>query len=648
MSDIKNESLSKERPIINLHPNVIEGKELNALFEKIFSDMAYYVSKTYGPFGANTGYQEMDKILTTKDGWTVEQGIIYSDNTLANIIRKFIIEVSRSINVHAGDGTTTGVIAANEINKMIMEYKDNFKIHSKFLSSAIKYCVDSICNEISSSATKITDDNMEDIIYRIAEVSLDWDKEFAGYIRDIYVNTHNPVIRVQDSGYEKSFVEYRNGYDISAKLLSEFKTDGVGIKKYTVNEPIIMVFSYTIGAEMFEPLLTAATYFASTMQKELVVMAPDFEKNFRDSYNAICIRLIRAKQPIIPLTMVRYFAEFNIEREMINDFCFLTGANIISKDYNEAATLIIDFNKVQKMNPPQREQYPDDKDGDKMFAADMVEFNNQLKTITDNFYDNICDYVGTCDKVVIDDKILVASGFGGLEESDAIEQRKDAIRSEIDKSLKDMTAKSMLTDEVKLKKLRLGKLQLKMGIINVGGFGEYNLKATRDALDDAINACSNAYLDGVVTGGGVTIPVTINKLIDRLTNGTWNPSEEKGIDNELVGDILSIIKEGFINTWEIMLKNRYTDGVVEGVDDKLVNGITTRQLVEACILAKSPWNLITEKFDESIIHPARVEIEVVKGCLHLVLTTTTTNQLLYNGYEGMDQELKGMREAKEV
>ena len=99
-----------------------------------------------------------------------------------------------------------------------------------------------------------------------------------------------------------------------------------------------------------------------------------------------------------------------------------------------------------------------------------------------------------------------------------------------------------------------------------------------------------------------------------------------------------------------MLKNRYTDGVVEGVDDKdkLVNGITTRQLVEACILAKSPWNLITEKFDESIIHPARVEIEVVKGCLHLVLTTTTTNQLLYNGYEGMDQELKGMREAKEV
>lgn len=647
MSNNIQEYSNGETPRINLSPNVIEGDELNALFGRIFSDMAYYVSKTYGPFGQNTGYQQMDKILTTKDGWTVEQGIIYSDNTLANIIRKFIIEVSRSINVHAGDGTTTGVIAANEINKLIMEYKQTYKIHSKFLSNAIKYCVESICNEISKSATKITDDNMEDIIYRIAEVSLDWDKEFAGYIRDIYVNTHNPVIRVQDSGYERSFVEYRDGYDIAAKLLSEFKTDGIGIKRYTMKEPIIMVFSYTINADMFEPLLTSALYFASTMQKELVIVAPDFEKNFRDNYNAICIRAARANQPIIPMVMVRYFAEYNIEREMLNDFCFLTGANIISKDYNEAAEIITEFNKVQNMTPPERSSYPEGEEGDVAFMAHSGEFSHKLKTITDSFYDNISDYVGTCDKLVVDNKMLIASGFGGIETSKAIEQRKDAIRAELDKHLKDMTAKSMFTDEIKLKKLRLGKLQLKMGIINVGGFGEYNLKATRDALDDAINACSNAYLDGVVTGGGVTIPVTINTLLSRLEDGTWNPEEEKDISISLVRDILIIIKTGFINTWEVMLKNRYTNGKVEGVVDKLIDGRTTRELIEACILAKTPWNLISETFDESIIHPARVEIEVVKGCLHLVLTTTTINQLLYNGYEGMDQELKGMREAKE-
>lgn len=631
----------------NLNPNVIEGEELEDLFKTIFSDMAYYVSKTYGPFGANTGYQDRDRILTTKDGWTVEQGIIYSDNMLANIIRKFIIEVSRSINVHAGDGTTTGVIAANEINNMIVDYKNNHKVHSKFLSNAIKYCVDVICNEITNNAIKVTDENMADIIYRIAEVSLDWDKEFAKYISDIYVNTHNPVIRVQNSGYERSYVEYLDGFDLSAKLLSEFKTDGVGLKRYTVEDPIILVFSYTIGTDMFEPLITAATYFSTTFNKELIIMAPDFEKNFRDSYNALCIRMIKSKQPVIPMVMVRYFAEYNIEREMVNDFCFLTGANLISKDYNEAADLIKEFSSVQKMTPPDRKQYPEGEDGDTLFNADMEAFNMKLVSITHNFSNNIVEYVGTCYKLVIDDKMLIVSGFGDLEESEAIEQRKDAIRAELNKSLKDMTAKSMFTEEVRLKRLRLGKLQLKMGVINVGGFGEYNLKATRDALDDAINACSNAYMDGVVTGGGIAIPIVIDELLRKLNSDEWNPSEEKGIDNELVNDILNIIRTGFINTCEIMFNNRYTDKVVTGIDDTTLEGIPTRSLVGACILSKTPWNLITQKFDNTIIHPARVEIEIIKGCLHLVLTTTTTNQLLYNGYEGIDKELENMREVKD-
>lgn len=637
---------------LNLSPNVIEGDELQEIFNKVFSDMAHYVSKTYGPFGQNTGYQDMDKILVTKDGWTVEQGITYSNNLLANIIRKFILEVSRTINVHAGDGTTTGVIAANEVNKLMMEYKNKYKVHSKFLSNALKYCVDCICDELSRSATKITDDNMDNIIYNIAEVALDWDAEYAGYIRDIYHNTHNPVIRVQNSGFERSYVEYLDGYDLSAKLLSEFKTDGVGVKKYTVEEPIILVFSYTIGMEMFEPLLAAATYFNTSMGKELVIVAPEFEKNFRDNYNAICIRMIRANKPVIPMVMVKVFTEYNIEREMLNDFCFLSGASLISKDYNEAAQLIMDFGKVSKMSSPVREDYPNGDDGDTLFDADMVEFDQRVRTITNNFYDNIVEYVGTCKKIVIDDKMLLASGFGDLETSMAIEQRKDAIRSELNKALKDMNAKSMLTEEVRLKNLRLGKLQLKMGIINVGGFGESNLKATRDALDDAINACSNAYRDGVIIGGGVAIPTAINNLLTKLENKEWDPETEKGINCSLVRDILLIIKDGFINTWDIMLKNRYEDGrvgliYIDPYTDEEISMETTRDTINLCIKLGLPWNLIDETFDELIIHPVRVEQEVVKGCLHLVLITTTTNQLLYNGYEGIDKELEGMREVKE-
>lgn len=632
---------------LNLTPNVIDGEELEDLYNTVFSQVAYYVSRTYGPFGENTGYQMQDKILTTKDGWTVEQGIIYSNNMLANLIRKFIIEVSRSINVHAGDGTTTGVIAANEVNKLMMDYKKSNKIHSKFLSAALKYCVDAICIELKSSATKITDENMDDLIYRIAEVSMDWDKEFAGYIRDIYHETHNPVIRVQNSGFESSYVEYMDGYDIAGKLLSEFKVNSVGTKSYTTEKPIILVFSYTITAEMFEALLTVASYFNTTQNRELVIMAPDFEKDFRDNYNAICIRMAKTNQPTIPLVMVRYFAEYNIDREMVNDFCFLTGANIISKEYNEAAQLIVDFVEVGKMLPPDPNNYNSDRNGKRMYEKAVAEYQAQLASVTSKFENEIENYTGTCDKFTANDKSVVVSGFNGLEDSQALIDRKNLIKSEIEKSTKDMTAKSMFTDEIKLKRIRLGKLQLKMGTINVGGFGENNLKATRDALDDAINACSNAYLEGVVVGGGIAIPKAINSLIAKLNSGNWNPSEEKGIDNKLVKDLLVNLKEGFMNTWKIMIDNRYDGELIEVYGSSEDELLTSRGLVEECLKVGKPWNLIEEKFDDSIIHPVKVETEVVKGCLHLVLTTTTTNQLLYNGFEGIDRELESMR-LKEV
>jgi chaperonin GroEL len=674
------------RPTINLQPNVIDGDELHELTRTVFSQMAKYVSRTYGPFGENTAYQEGGKILTTKDGWSVEQSIVYSKSVLASIIRKMIIDVSTAINSGAGDGTTTGLIAANEINNLIMDYKQENKIHNKFLSSTIQYCVEKICEELKASATQVTEENMEDIIYKIACVSLDWDKEYAGFIRDIYKNTGNTVIRVQNSGTESSFVEYRDGYDYPAKLLSEFKVNNLGDKRYTMDNPAILIFSYTVNASLFEPLLTASAMLNIKLGRELVILAPDFEKDFRDAYNALCIQMSKRNQPLPNLVMVKYFAEYNIEKEMLIDLSFLTGGTIISREHSEAEDIIRTFVQNSKAPKPNRQDYKNDAE----FNKDLKEWNTLVQGAGDKFITDITDYLGICDSLSVDSKLLIVSGFGDIEGSKALEERMNAIQGEINKARKDMNAKSMFTDEIRLKTIRLGKLRLKMGIIHVGGFGEGNLKAKRDALDDAINACANAYTDGVVLGGGIAIPSTINKLLDKIKNGEWNPEEEKGIDVKLTEDILGIIYDGFVNTWEIMLNNRYPDGVVNDIDIKnypgtvkslyeiteemnkniqeisdkvnevmsltpsssnssciVADGDTyTNALIVYCLNENKPWNLITSQLDDGIIHPVKVETEVIKGCLNLVLNTTTINQLLFLSYEGATEELEGMREVK--
>lgn len=687
---------------LNLHPNVIDGDELKSLYKTVFNQMSKYVSRTYGPFGENTAYQEGGKILTTKDGWSVEQSIIYSDSTLASLVRKLIIDVSTSINAKAGDGTTTGLIAANEVNDRLMLYKEDNKVHSKFLSSTIQYCVNKICEELVANAVPITDENLEDAIYRIAEVSLDWDKELAGFIRDAYVNTKNPTIRIQNSGTENSWVEIREGYDMSAKLISEFKVNNLGEKKYTVEDPIIIVFSYTVNAALFEPILTLATLYGAKLHKELVVLAPNFEKDFRDAYNALCIRAAKRNEPLPNMVLVRYNAEFNIEREMLIDFSFLTGAVINAKENTEVEEILREYVQVTKQPIPDMSQYEMPKDKQK-YDNDVKAFYEMINGSADDLMQKMNEYVGYCDKIVVSDKDLVASGFGDIEKSDALQSRIQTIQAEINKIGKDANAKSMFTDEIRLKKTRLGKLRLKMAIIHVGGFGEGQLKAKRDALDDAINACANAYTDGIIIGGGIAIPAMINKIYDEIESGERKP-ENDDQDTELVKDILEILFLSFIDTWDTMLKNRYPDGIVDdvnlaelkGIDEltkkcsdylysinefsdklkskdaasiptpdaeisryisaNLVNnqkkianeGETyTRMLICYCLKeALAPWNLITKKTDSSIIHPVKVETEVIKGVLNLVLTTTTTNQLMFIAYDDSKRELEEMREVK--
>lgn len=625
---------------LKLYPNVIEGEELETLYRQVFGDVAKFVSRTYGPFGGNTQYQFQGTLLSTKDGFTVEKEFTYSKNILANVIRKMIIDVSQSINVHAGDGTTTGAIAANELNNLLLDYKKTRNIHSKHLMNALEYVVDKICGQLKTGSVQVTDENMKDIIFRIASVSLDWDKEFANFITEIYETTKNPIIRVKDSGYDKSFVEYMNGYDINAKLISDFKITETAYKKCIVNKPYVLIFNHTLSASLFDGVIAAATYLATQEPgRELVVIATDFEKEFRDTYNAVCVNMAKKKQPLPNLVLVRYFAEYNIEREMMNDFTFLLGATPISRELDDCEIAIKEMGRFTKTTGPIRGQFPNDKEFRKAQQAFEEEVNNAISTFMEEF--DKC--VGTCDTLSVDDKLLIADGFNGIEKTEAFNKRIVSIESSIDTKVKEMSAKSMFTDEVKLKKLRLGKLNLSMGVINVGGYGSDNLKSKRDALDDAINACNNAYLDGVVKGGGIAIPLAIDNIINAIENDIINPEDEADINKHIVVDILNIFRQGFVNTWKVMLGNKYTEGFYNNRGTTL----TLDDIINEAIENRCPWNLLTDSLDDKIIHPLNVETEVVKGCLHLLANTIATNQLFYNGYEGVDAELDDMREVKE-
>ncbi|MBX5049875.1 chaperonin GroEL [Rhizobium lentis] len=105
------------------------------------------------------------------------------------------------------------------------------------------------------------------------------------------------------------------------------------------------------------------------------------------------------------------------------------------------------------------------------------------------------DQLGTATRIVVDKDTTTIIGGGGSQQ--AIKARAEQIRKEIDTTTSDY-------DKEKLQE-RLAKLSGGVAVIRVGAPAEAEVKAKKEALDDAINATKAAVEEGIVPGGGLAL-----------------------------------------------------------------------------------------------------------------------------------------------
>lgn len=113
------------------------------------------------------------------------------------------------------------------------------------------------------------------------------------------------------------------------------------------------------------------------------------------------------------------------------------------------------------------------------------------------------DQLGKASRVVVDKDTTTL--IGGAGEKAGIDNRMNQIRGQIDKSTSDY-------DREKLQE-RLAKLSGGIGVIRVGAPAESEMKAKKDALDDAIAATKAAVAEGIVPGGGLALLRCTDALI---------------------------------------------------------------------------------------------------------------------------------------
>jgi chaperonin GroEL len=149
--------------------------------------------------------------------------------------------------------------------------------------------------------------------------------------------------------------------------------------------------------------------------------------------------------------------------------------------------------------------------------------------------------LGKAKRVVIDkDNTTIIGGAGNRG---AIDARIEQLRREVEKATSDY-------DREKLQE-RLAKLSGGVAVIRVGAPSESEMKARKEALDDAISATKAAVAEGIVPGGGLALLRCINAVEDE---------EAKCEGDEKTG--IQILKRALAAPTRQIAENSATDGGV--------------------------------------------------------------------------------------
>lgn len=607
---------SVSAPTSDVPVAVLDGDELKEVMNNIITKMAAVVSRTMGPYGKNAIIQNMNGVTITKDGWLTSRALNIGKNIAEKSLCTILLDTSATTNVRAGDGTSSTIKVAEALHKQVQKYLTTNFMNVRDLENTLNAAVSLIQKKLLESATPITDENMKDAIHKIAMVSTNWDEQLADIITTIYEKTKNPIIKRQDSGSQDTYYEIINGYDMEAHLILQdtYLTD-YGTRTRTVERPMILVFDNTLPDNLFEAFYTLTKYMETlgTDGPNLVIVAKGFTTSFVNKVAAMNTRNAKAGEKPVPITFVEFHAPSAIDRECVLDFCDLVGAEIIAGDSDTRGDL-------DALASTLRDRFT----GKVSPGEDMKDLQEKAQNMTVDVFNKLMECAGACGTLIVGNKTMTAKELAPNNE--VIEAKKGKLTAEINDALRDATAKSMVTDSINHKQIRLGKLNCNMGIIHVGAHGSAHLKARNDSVDDAIRACSLAYTSGGYTiGGCYAIPHIVLGLLANAKDIADYAEERKVYPADLM-KFLQMISSSFVDAIETVLRNKVGATIHQELEDKKV----------AAIKAGVALNAISEEPDTNLIEPVMVDYEILNNALSLVITLETTDQYLYTEYEGID------------
>lgn len=555
--------------------NVLDEEEFKERYEFVFNKVAKALTRTFGPYGANTIKEYDSYVTSTKDGWQVLKYIKFNDRVLG-VILNTLVDICNKVQTRVGDGTTTSIVSSDKLLTEIKESEIFKTMRPKEFMLKFGQVVDEICKKIDEMSIKIDPEkNLEDI-RNIALISTNDDKFVSNMIYDIYVKTNNPVIDFVKSNNLRTTCDIVEGYKLKAFFLDPiYALDDKG--NNVSKNPYILMFDNTLERASHTKIINDAANMALDEGRKLFVLAPYYSEGMLAKIQYDVNKTIQQTRDRNALDIVycRVPLPNGLDKINFSDFAVFTGGRIIT-------------------------------------SQDMYEQTETGYDIKEDF--PVKEYLGEVGKIRVNSSEILINGFYNLnqEKYDAV---KLQARLDFEKAQEEAEAQaSARYIELYNKKMRLSRLSGKMSVINVGGGSPMELEANYDAVEDATKACESAYKYGYNIGGSLMIPIAIEEL----------KKENTELDSKTEA-IMNIIDRAYRKVFLEVLNNKDRH-FIGGIDEEDVK--KNKAIVEECINKRTCYDLLTEEFSNRIVNPANTDIEILRASSSIIASLMSSNQYL--------------------
>ena len=408
------------------------GTDARAKLAKGVNTLADAVTTTMGPKGRYVALQRSYGAPTiTNDGVSVAKEIELKD-PVENMGAQLVKEVATKTNDTVGDGTTTATLLAQVI---VTAGLRNVAAGATPIAirRGIDKAVDAVVTEMKKSAQQVS---TKEQIASVGTISAS-DPEIGKKISDaMEVVGKDGVITVEESQTFGIDIDTVEGMQFDKGYISPYFSTNNDTMTAELSDPYILMTDQKVSnIQDVLPILEAVAKQGSP----LLIIAEDVDGE------ALASLILNKLRGALNVCAVKAPGYGDRRKRMLEDIAILTGGQVAMKELGVNLTDV---------------------------TAEMLGRAKSIKITKDN-----------------------TTIVGGAGSKDAIDERVNQIKNEIENTTSDF-------DREKLQE-RLAKLSGGVAVIKAGAATESELKEIKHRIEDALQATRAAVEEGIVAGGGV-------------------------------------------------------------------------------------------------------------------------------------------------